>query len=226
MTSVKSPWFCLIFRYMLSLSAIGLLTACGKDTQSSAPVAPTPEVTQAKSSKQCFLPVGHLSDNDAELFAASGAGDVRRVEQSIDAGGNVNATDSLKRTPLFATAFCNKSQITSLLIDRGSSTQVKDFNSMAPIHAAVIAGADEVVKVLMSKGVNINIQTSADNTPLHLAAATGQMGMVKLLLELGADTQARSRNGFTAAALASENGHAKAATTIRKWPEKKIAIPK
>lgn len=226
MTSVKSPWFGLITRYILSLSAIGLLTACGKDTPSSAPVGSTPEVAQAKSSKQCFLPVGHLSDNDAELFAASGAGDVRRVEQSIDAGGNVNATDSLKRTPLFATAFCNKSQITSLLIDRGSSTEVKDFNGMAPVHAAVIAGADEVVKVLMSKGVNINIQTSANNTPLHLAAATGQLGMVKLLLELGADTRVRSKNGLTAAALASENSHAKVATTIKKWLEKRNAIQK
>ncbi len=210
---------------LVSVGAMGLLTACGKHGSSEAPLSSVAEKgTQAGPVARCFYAAGRLSKNDAELFAASGAGDVRRAEKSVDAGGNVNATDSLKRTPLFAAAFCNHAGVAHLLIDKGSDVNARDFIGMSPLHAAVIGGGDEAAKELLSRGANIDIPSTVGQTPLHLAAATNQVAMVELLLERGANARVRDKDGITAASLATKNGHPAVAATIRKWQEKQKAL--
>lgn len=216
MTKVKKSWLRVTSICIMVSGAIGLLAACGKDNSTGAALSTAPEAAQTKSAKPCFLPVGQLGNKDAEVFAAAGSGDVLRLQQSIDAGGNVNALDSLKRTPLFAAAFCNQTQVTSLLIDRGSIADAKDFTGSSPLHTAVIAGSDEVVKRLLLKGANINIQDAMGYTPLHLAAATDQVGIVELLLVRGANARISSKSEITAAALALRNGHPKAVAAIKR----------
>jgi hypothetical protein len=200
-----------------------MLTACGKRDETEAPVA-----TVQQSAIICRVPhayaSGELSKYDEDLFAASAAGDVHRVEQSIDEGAHVNATGLLKRTPLFAAAFCDRPAVAAALIDKGSQVNVKDANGMAPLHAAVIIGGAGTVNILIGKGADINIRDPAGRTPLHVAAATGQIALVELLLERGTNAIARDRDGLTAASLASENGHAKLGATIRKWREKHMAL--
>lgn len=221
MTAVKTSSSRLKSLNIVSVVAIGLLTACGEHGSSEAPLSfATDGGAQASSTQQCFFAVGGLSKTDAELFAASGVGDVHRVEQSIDTGGNVNATDPLKRTPLFAAAFCNHPEVENTLIDKGSDVNASDFMGMSPLHAAVVVGWGGAAKALISRGANIDTQDTAGHTPLHLAAATNQVAMVKLLLERGANAQVRDKDGITAAALASDNGHTTVATTIKKWHEK------
>lgn len=212
---------------IVSVVAIGLLTACGERGLPEAPLASSTKRDAKADSTTQFYAVGRLSKNDAELFAASGSGDVRRVEQSIDAGGNVNSTDSLKRTPLFAAAFCNHPEVANLLVDKGSDVNARDFIGMSPLHAAVVVGGDEAAKALILRGANINILSAAGRTPLHVAAATNQVAMVELLLERGANAQVRDKDGITAASLASKNGHPTVVVTIKKWQEKqKTSIQK
>lgn len=207
---------------ILSLSWISLLVACGNPDATETPVA-----TVQQSANTCVVPhayaVGELSKRDEDLFAASAEGDVHRVQQAIDDGANVNATGTLKRTPLFAAAFCDRPAVATLLIDKGSQVNEKDANGMSSLHAAVIVGGADTAKVLIEKGADINIRDSSGRTPLHVAAATDQLALVELLLVRGANVVARDRGGFTAAALASENGHANSGATIRKWKEKQKA---
>lgn len=220
MTAVKTFSAHLKSLSIVSVVAISILTACGERGSSEATLAPPTERGAKANSTTQFHVVGRLSKNDSELFAASGSGDVLRVEKSIDAGGNVNATDSLKRTPLFAAAFCNHPEVANLLIDKGSDVNARDITGMSSLHAAVIVGGKETAKALILRGANINILSAAGRTPLHSAAATNQMTMVELLLERGADAQVRDKDGITAATLASKNGHLTVAVRIKKWQEK------
>lgn len=227
MTAVKTYSSHLKSLSIASVVAIGLLTACADRGSSEAPLPSATERDAKASSATQFYAVGRLSKNDAELFAASGTGDILRVEKSIDAGGNVNATDFLKRTPLFAAAFCNHPEVANLLMDKGSDVNARDFLGMSPLHAAVIVGGEETAKALILRGANINILSAAGRTPLHSAAATNQMAMVELLLERGANAQVRDKDGITAASLASRNGHPTVAASIKKWQEKqKTSIQK
>lgn len=217
MKALKRYSSLLASRGMVSVTAISLLAGCGEHG-----FMESLKGTEAKtnSTAQCYFAGGGLGENDMKLFAASGAGDAPLVEQLIEAGANVNADDSLKRTPLFAAVFCNHPQAVNLLIDRGSDINARDFSGLSPVHAAVVVGAMDAVKALIAKGANLDIQNTAGRTPLHLAAATNQIAMVELLLEHGANAQVHDKNGNAAAFLASDNGHAAVAVAIKKWQEK------
>lgn len=201
--------------------ASAALSACGEHSSSQTPSAPPSQsAPQAKASTQCFFAVGPLNENDAQLFAASGAGDVRRIEQSIAAGAAINATDALKRTPLFAATFCKHAQAINLLIDRGGDVNAKDFLGMSALEAAVVMGWQEAAKALIARRADINIRNAAGRTPLHMAAAADDMAMVELFLEHGANARLRDKGGNSAASLAKLNGHDTAAAAIKKWQEK------
>jgi hypothetical protein len=204
---------------ILGVAAVSLLTACG-ERGSSQSASGTAAGAAATPTAQCFIATGSLSANDAELFAATAAGDLGRIEQAIAAGGNVNDRDALKRTPLFAAAFCNRSEAAGLLVDQGADVNARDSVGMAPLHAAVVVGWEAASKALIAKGADINLRNEAGHTPLHLAAATNQSALVALLLERGADANARDTHGANAASLATENGHVEAAALLKKSPAK------
>ncbi|MDD5177055.1 MAG: ankyrin repeat domain-containing protein [Sterolibacterium sp.] len=206
---------------MAIVIATGLLTGCGEHGFMESPKASL-KTAEAKTNPaaQCFFVGKGLGENDMKLFAATGDGDIPRVEQLIEAGANINATDSLKRTPLFAAVFCNHPQAINLLIGRGSDINAMDFSGMSPLHAAVVVGAVHAVQTLIEKGANLDMRNMAGHTPLHLAAATNQIAMVELLLEHGANAQVNDKNGNAAAFLASDNGHTIVVATLKKWQEK------
>lgn len=212
---------------MVSIAALGLLAACGDHGSSEKPLASKTESgAKTNPTTQCSYVVGHvINKHDDELFTASGAGDARLVRQAIDAGRDVNAMDSLRRTPLFAAAFCNRSEVENLLIDKGSVVDARDFLGMSPLGAAVLVGGMDAAKALIARGANVNIQTTAGLTPLHLAAATNQVAMVELLLEHGANVRLRDKNGITAASIASRNGNQAVVASIKKWQVKQEKPP-
>lgn len=211
---------------ILIVAAMCLLAACGEHGAAQKPLgAAAQNSAQANSTMPCAYVVGQPGKHNADLFVAAGNGDVHRVEQALVAGERFNATDSLKRTPLFAAAFCNRTAAANLLIDKGGDVNARDFIGLSPLHAAVIVGGSETAKALILRGANINMQNATGRTPLHLAAATNQGAMVDMLMERGADAQIPDKNGVAATALALNNGHPAVAAAIEKWQEKnKTAI--
>ena len=205
-------------RGIATLLGVSLLVACGKPDATDRSVTAPPATAKPCTIRHVF-PIGALSKGDEQLFSAVEAGDSQRVEQAIGEGANVNASGSLKRTPLFSAAFCDRPAVASLLIDKSGQVNVKDANGMSLLHAAVIIGGADSAKLLIAKGADINMRDAAGHTPLHVAAATDQLAMVELLLERGANVSLRDQNGMTAASLASANGHKEAEATIRKWQE-------
>ena len=203
----------------IMLCGVGALTACGKPDATEVPPVAVPSTNSSCLVGHSYAP-GALARNDEELFSASAAGDIHRMEQALVDGANVNAAGSLKRSPLFAAAFCNQPAAARLLMDKGTQGNAKDANGMSPLHAAVIVGAMDAARVLIEKGADINIRDSSGHTPLHFAAATGQIPMLEMLLEKGAYAAARDKNGMTAASLAVDNGHKASAASIKAWQEK------
>lgn len=209
---------------LVGVAVLALLAACGERDSSKAPsVSTTGSGVKANLNPPCAYVAGHTNKADAELFDASGKGDTQRLKQLIDAGRNVNAMDSLKRTPLFVAAFCNQAEVENLLIDKGSVVNAMDFLGMSPLHAAVLVGGNEAAKVLILKGANINLRNTAGFTPLRLAAATHQIAMVELLLEHGAPVQAHDLDGIAAAALAAKNKYPLVVAAINKPQENQPA---
>lgn len=209
-----------VFRCAISgiagLCVIALLAACGKTDPAQTPAAAAQQAPSA-----CLIP--HLapnaefSQNDAALFSAAAAGDAGAAQQALEQGADVNASGALKRTPLFASAFCDRPELVRLLLEKGARHDIADANGMLPLHAAVVVASTQAAEVLIANGANVNGRDAAGRTALHVAAATNQMPMVGLLLAGKANTTLRDAHGMTAAALATDNGHSLAAAAIKQW---------
>ena len=96
--------------FIVSLVGLGILNACGMSDSTQAPVASVHIQTGTCQVLHSYA-TGTLNKTDEELFSASESGDVQRIEQSIAAGANVNASGYLNRTPLFAAAFCDQPEV-------------------------------------------------------------------------------------------------------------------
>jgi len=211
-------------RAALACLATGLLAACGSQDENAKYSAS--EAGLKDSCTQFLFVEKGLTENDKALFVAAGAGNVEGVDRALDAGANANAADGLKRTPLFAAAFCNHPGVANLLMDKGADASAADLHGMSPLHGAVIAGSTQVVQALIAKGADVNLRSNAGRGPLHLAAATNQLAMARLLLEKGANAAEKDKAGVTAAALATQNGHSDVAAAIHQWQEKHPAVAK
>jgi len=219
MNAARTRSFRYAMRGLAALCAIGLLAACDKPESAGASAG---AAQQAQS--PCLYPrtnaTAGLSESDEALLAAAAAGDLRGAGQSLEQGANVNAVGSLKRTPLFVAAFCDRPQLVKLLLDKGGKHDVTDSNGMSPLHAAVVIGGIETARILVASGANINSRDTAGRTALHVAAATNQVSLVELLLEGKANIAIRDKNGMTAASLARDNGHSTPGVAIKQWQEK------
>lgn len=202
MTSLRIPG--------LLLAALLALAGCNRE-------APPQDASPATT--EYMRPVGELAEADAMLFRAAGMGDVDAIEEALDLGANINATDGIKRTALFGAAFLNRAEAVKLLIERGGRLDIDDQNGFAPLHAAVVGGGKEAAATLIALGADINERTLGGRTSLHLAAATNQPAMVGLLLEKGANPRAKDSEGLTPAAIAVRNGHAAVGDRIKHWVE-------
>ena len=133
---------------------------------------------------------------DRSLLEASEKDDLKKVEQLLDSG--VDVEDDAKRTPLYYAAEKGYLQIAELLISHGATMDLPGGDS--PLLWACYYGHIDMVKLLIENGANVNATRLADNsTPLRSAAIWGEKKeIVELLIGKGAKVNVIHRDGDTA----------------------------
>ena len=133
---------------------------------------------------------------DRSLLEASEKDDLKKVEQLLDSG--VDVEDDAKRTPLYYAAEKGYLQIAELLISHGATMNLPEGDS--PLLWACYYGHIDMVKLLIENGANVNATRLADNsTPLRSAAIWGEKKeIVELLIGKGAKVNVVHRDGDTA----------------------------
>jgi len=133
---------------------------------------------------------------DRSLLEASEKDDLKKVEQLLDSG--VDVEDDAKRTPLYYAAEKGYLQIAELLISHGATMDLPGGDS--PLLWACYYGHIDMVKLLIENGANVNATRLADNsTPLRSAAIWGEKKeIVELLIGKGAKVNVVHRDGDTA----------------------------
>jgi L-ascorbate metabolism protein UlaG (beta-lactamase superfamily) len=104
----------------------------------------------------------------------------------IKSGADVNAKDKVGRTPVFATAERNSSDILKLLIDQGAEVGIADKFGMTPLHRAAIAGYHDIVQMLARSGGDVKVRDVKGRTPYYYAAIYGHNSLTERLMSLGA----------------------------------------
>ncbi|KAL2145375.1 hypothetical protein VTI28DRAFT_7444 [Corynascus sepedonium] len=96
---------------------------------------------------------------------------------------NLDAADSLDRTPLMYAAERGQISVVKTLIRAGARTQAADCIGATPLHWAALRGHTEIMTLLLENGAKSGARVKGRCTPLAWALEGGSEAGVKLLLE-------------------------------------------
>ena len=114
-------------------------------------------------------------------------------------GANVNAMDSIGKTPiLLIIPNAVQQEMYPLLIQRGALVNPKDMYGDTVLHVATMADSPvNTLALLVSNGAVINERNKEGVTPLSLAIETNHPAQVKYYAQNGADIYAEDMEGNT-----------------------------
>ena len=184
------------------------VSKCAKDKSVKEWIDNRVEVNQIENSNNSFA--DHIKDITCLCFA-SDYSDTRTVQQLVEAGADVNATDSPGETPLHCACASKievRRKVEYLLSCDASLIGVRNNNNNTPLHRAAANGNDAVISVLIQHGAEVNERGEFDRTALHCACNKGHVACIHELMRHGADVEARdSYNEATPLQLAADFNH-------------------
>lgn len=121
------------------------------------------------------------------LHHAAYHGDIKSVDQLIEAGANFNAFSNQFKTPLHFAAMNNHDSVVASLLRVGANKEAKDELHCTPLHLACKKGSQECIELLLQSGADIMSLDNRQWTPLHYASYNGHPKAVNFLLKWEAD---------------------------------------
>ncbi|KAH3732091.1 calcium-activated BK potassium channel [Pelomyxa schiedti] len=126
----------------------------------------------------------------------------------LEVGGDINATDEQKNTPLHWAMAVGSVRAVTTLIENGASIDVQNLFGETPLHygagcPSTVSGNLRCCEILLDAGADPCITTACGHTSLHYAAAHGNVPVARLLLELGVHPDLTDDEGETALHIAT-----------------------
>jgi len=139
-----------------------------------------------------------LSQYDEALFRAVELMDLEAVEEALENGADVDATNNYDDCPLICAERNGHTEIVQLLLDYGANIDVYTRGDIKRIlQRAVENNHIEIVQLLLSYRAEINASDKYGNTALHTAAIYGHIEIARFLIANGADVNAKNQWGET-----------------------------
>ncbi|KAH8995437.1 ankyrin repeat-containing domain protein [Lactarius akahatsu] len=151
-------------------------------------------------------PKGHWTPlNWASYY---GKPDIVRLLVDHGATVNLNANESLLRTPLHDVSRGeykfqdDGARVAQILLERGADVNAQDINRETPLHFASVSGRLEIARVLLDHGAIATTETYDSETPLHAISrgkydAQDSTRLARLLMEHGVDANAPDKDQDT-----------------------------
>ena len=149
----------------------------------------------------------YLGRKEAKFLGDVNSGDIEKVKEFLNEGGNVNLQDEPGMTPLHHAANTDwkgsNYEMIKFLINRGADVNAIDDTQHTPLHLSSNA---TVAGLLIDAGADVNAKTKSDGKTLLFAAAWGAaqgankshhmyLDLTKLLLLRGADVNVKLKEG-------------------------------
>lgn len=150
------------------------------------------------------------------LIQAVQADDLKKAQQLIASGANVNQVDTYGFTALFNAARAGDEKMTQLLLNSGADVNAPSGEiNHTPLQSAAQWGNGPTVRALLAAGAHVDDRDGSGWTPLFMAALTGKLDVIEELLAAGADVNARSSSGWTALKEAETRGYKNVAERLK-----------
>jgi len=145
-----------------------------------------------------------------DVFEASALGDVRRLEELVEADpSNAAARSGDGFTPLHLAAFFGRTEAAASLLEHGAEVDAVGTGWMVgtSLHSAASGRHADIVGLLLDAGADPDARQAGGWTALHGAAHNGDADSVERLLAHGARLDLADDDGRTAETHAREAGH-------------------
>ena len=147
-----------------------------------------------------LIPAG---SHAAAIHDAAKNGDVAAIAAALDAGANIDESDT-SGTPLYIAVRRGHIEAAKLLLDRGADVDAPTNRGPA-LMAAVAKSQIDLTKLLLEHGANPNSELDGE-LALHVAVKRGCLDCLKALVEAGANVNAQTNDGKTPIHLAKLKG--------------------
>ncbi|CBN58107.1 hypothetical protein OSCI_3620030 [Kamptonema sp. PCC 6506] len=146
-----------------------------------------------------------------KLIDATMDGNLKKVQNLIASGADVNSIGSCNRTAMSLAIQMGQIPIIQALLDAGANPNLPDetdegLADNSPLMEAVstffATNRPEMVRLLIQRGANVNQQDSQGQTALMHALGYSDIGAIEALIEAGADLNIRDCDGNTALMIA------------------------
>lgn len=144
---------------------------------------------------------------NADLRLAACDGDIKKVENALQRGANINSTGLQGSSALIDSEGCglhglltkSRVQLIELLIAKGAEVNQQDDQGHTALMYAARNGDTQAINSLLRNGARINLADKDGETALMKAAASScNEETVRALLSAGADLKARDHKGRNA----------------------------
>ena len=107
------------------------------------------------------------------LHDAALAGDVRRLNELLDGGADVNGPNQYRSSALLYAAKTNQLQAAALLIERGAHVLMPNNSKTTALHCAASTGNIAMCQLLVAKGADVRAEDEDGDSPIDVAEDGG-----------------------------------------------------
>lgn len=133
---------------------------------------------------------------DLQLMQAAQNNDLKKMEDLIKQGANVNSADDKGRTPLMYAAEAGSQQAVERLVkNHHANVNAKDENDQTALMKSAIMGKNDGVKFLLDNKAKIDEYDRFGRTALSYSARANHTDVLKTLLHKNADPNIRDEDG-------------------------------
>ena len=141
------------------------------------------------------------------LINVARKGNYELAQELIEAGANVNASNSPGETPLIVAAMHRDMQLIRLFLQHGANVNACNRAGRTALMYAAQNGDVDIAQVLLENGTDVSRKTVRGDSVLIMAAHNGYYRMVKFLLDNGANANVTNNAGMTALMYAVKKQH-------------------
>lgn len=144
-----------------------------------------------------------------QLIVAARSNDLRKVEELLDKGADVNAKEKVVgegETALFHAAAAGHTTIVKFLIAKGANVN-RPPGKITPLMMAAWSGHTDAARLLLKTGADLNAKDDQGHTALTDAVRKQHFAVVQLLVDKGADVNVRLPDGNTPLSWAKAKGN-------------------
>ena len=99
-----------------------------------------------------------------QLASAAGSGDVSTLSRLLDEGVDINAKNSLGRTPLISAAAYNQKEVVQILLERGADPSITDDWDTTPARVSSMNEHHEITALIRKHSEKINSINQSSTT--------------------------------------------------------------